>query len=90
MAKFDSEKLLAHLRSKWGSRSCPMCHGGPWQVQDSIFQLLEFNEGGLRIGGPVIPVVPVICGNCGNTMMVNALSAGALKKPEVPAKEPAE
>ena len=81
---FSTQKLLSHVREKWGSRPCPMCGQGPWNVQDRIYQLLEFNQGGLMVGGPVVPVVPVTCGNCGNTILVNAIVAKALdpQKPE--------
>lgn len=77
MAKFDSKQLIDHLQLKWGSRSCPMCGKGPWNVHDSTFQLMEFSEGGgLVLGGPIIPVIPIICANCGNTVLVNAIVSG--------------
>ena len=56
-----------------------MCGIGGWNVQDSTYQLLEFNQGSLVIGGPVIPVIPIVCNNCGNTLLVNAIIAGVLK-----------
>ena len=76
MAKFDAEKAVAHLHTKWKGRTCPMCQAGNWNVQDSTYQLLEFSEGGLVLGGPVIPVIPIVCSNCGNTVLVNAITAG--------------
>ncbi len=81
MAKFDGQLAIAHLQQKWAGRTCPMCLVGNWSVQDSTYQLTEFNEGSLVIGGPVIPVIPVICNNCGNTILVNAITAGVLKPP---------
>lgn len=87
MAKFDNTKVIAHLQSKWASRPCPMCGKGPWNVHDSTYQLTEYNEGGMVIGGPVIPVVPVICGNCGNTVLVNAIIAEVVKLSTPPSKE---
>lgn len=78
MAKFDASKAIEHLRTKWHGRPCPMCGAGNWNVQDSTYQLLEFNQGGLVIGGPVIPVIPIVCSNCGNTLLVNAITAGIL------------
>jgi hypothetical protein len=87
MAKLDTQKLIEYLKLKWGPRSCPMCSGGPWNVQDSTYLLMEYNEGGLVVGGPIIPVVPVICANCGNTVLVNAVVSGVIS-PSVPsAKE---
>ena len=77
-AKLDATRLIEHLRTKWLGTPCPMCHVVNWTVQDSIYQLLQFNQGVLRIGGPVIPVIPVVCNNCGNTVLVNAITAGLL------------
>jgi hypothetical protein len=60
-----------------------MCGSGPWSVQDKVFQLTEFHEGSVIIGGPVVPVIPVTCGNCGHTVLVNAIVAG-LMSPQAP------
>ena len=79
MAKFDGNKAIAHFSAKWAGRSCPMCGIGGWNVQDSTYQLLEFNQGSLVVGGPVIPVIPVVCNNCGNTLLVNAIIAGVIE-----------
>lgn len=76
MAKFDGSKAVEHLRAKWHGRSCQMCGAGNWNVQDSTYQLIEFNQGGLVLGGPVIPVIPITCSNCGNTILLNAITAG--------------
>lgn len=59
-----------------------MCGGEPWSVQDKVFQLTEFHQGSMVIGGPVIPVIPVSCGNCGHTVLVNALISGAISHGE--------
>jgi hypothetical protein len=83
VSKIDGEKLLQHLKTKWGGRSCPMCGVGPWSVQDAAYEVRAFGQGGLLVGGAVIPVVPVVCMNCGNTVLVNAILAGVVKqKPE--------
>ncbi len=55
-----------------------MCGKGPWNVQEKVFQLNEFHQGGFVVGGPLIPVIPVSCENCGHTVLVNAIIAGAL------------
>jgi hypothetical protein len=89
MAKFDSKKFINHLQEKWKARPCPMCGSGPWNIQDSTYQLMEFTEGVLRIGGPVIPVVPVICANCGHTVLVNAIISGVVQpSPEATVEKP--
>lgn len=86
VSKFDNTKVIAHLQKKWGSKACPMCDKGPWNVQDSTYQFAEYNEGSLVVGGPVIPVVPVICGNCGHTILINAIVAGVIQISGVPEK----
>ena len=74
-AAFDSNKAIAHLKQKWQGRMCPLCGAGNWTVVDKMFQLMEYTDGGLTLGAPVLPVIPVVCGNCGNTILVNALIA---------------
>lgn len=79
MAKFEGHQAIAHLQNKWSGRPCPMCATGNWNVQDSTFQLTEFNQGAMVLGGPVIPVIPIVCNNCGNTLLINAITAGVIK-----------
>jgi hypothetical protein len=82
MEELDARNLIAHLNRKWGeNRACPMCGGNDWNVQPSMFQLLQFAQGSLVVGGPVIPVVPIICTTCGNTILINAIIADILKPP---------
>jgi hypothetical protein len=81
MSSLDTEKFIAFIGQKWDGRSCPMCGSGPWSVQDKVFQLTEFSDGNMVIGGPVIPVVPVTCNNCGYTVVVSAILAGAISTP---------
>ncbi len=95
MAEFNSDKMLSYLQEKWGDRQCPMCGKGPLTVQDKVFQLTEFHHGSLVMGGPLVPIVPVVCNNCGNTILVNAIIAGAIQLPSpaaetVPPSQPQE
>jgi len=90
VAQFDSDKFIKLLNEKWGGRKCPMCGGGPWNVQDSPFQLMKFNEGKIVVGGPLIPVIPVSCRNCGNTVLVNAIIAGVVEPDNKPEKAESE
>lgn len=82
MAKFDANRVIEHLKQKWQGKPCPMCGHGNWKVQDSTYQLIEFNEGRFVLGGSVIPIVPVTCSNCGNTVLINAIMAGTVKRKE--------
>ena len=90
MADYESQKAIKFLTEKWAGRNCPMCGKGPWTVQDKIFQLTEFHEGNVIIGGPVVPVIPVTCGNCGNTVLLNAIISGSLAPQGEPKKEEPE
>jgi predicted nucleic-acid-binding Zn-ribbon protein len=84
MGNFDTNKFIAFISQKWSGRRCPMCGSGPWSVQDKVFQLTEFHDGNMVIGGPLVPVVPVTCSNCGYTVVVNAILSGAVSAPAKP------
>ena len=79
--KINIEKVIQQLNSKWENRPCPMCGSNSWNVSDKVYELREFHGGNLVIGsGPIFPVIPVSCNNCGNSVMVNALMAGAIER----------
>ena len=72
--KIDKTKLVKHLQGRW-TNPCPLCGVPGWTVSDSVFELREFNDGNMIIGGtPIIPVVPITCNNCGNTVFLNAIT----------------
>jgi ribosomal protein S27AE len=74
MAKLNTGKLLEELSAKWNGRACPLCGKGSWIASEKIFELREYNDGDLVLGGgPITPVVPITCDNCGNTVLVNPL-----------------
>lgn len=81
--KVNVEKVIQHLNQKWGNRACPMCGSSKWNVSDNVYELREFHGGNLVLGnGPIFPVIPVSCNNCGNSVMINALVAGAIERPK--------
>ena len=90
MSEFDQKLIVDFLREKWGGRACPMCNGGPWNIEGRVFQIPEFHKGDVILGGPVVPVVPVTCANCGNTQFVNALLAKLVSRESPPASAGAE
>lgn len=87
MKPVDSQQIIRFLTEKWQGRACPMCGAGNWNVQDHVFQLTVFSGGAIVAGGPLIPIIPVTCGNCGNTVLVNAITAGAVTPDPSEAKE---
>ena len=81
MSKIDRDKLIRFLQEKWQGRTCPMCQHGNWNVSEQVFEMREFNDGNLRLGGnsSILPLIPVTCSKCGNTIFVNAIVAGLVK-----------
>jgi predicted RNA-binding Zn-ribbon protein involved in translation (DUF1610 family) len=78
LVKFDSQKIIQYLNTKWAVKPCPMCGIIKWNVSDKLFELREYHGGDLVIGGQasIIPLIPIICSNCGNTIFINAIVAG--------------
>lgn len=81
MANINQDKLINILNEKWGNRPCNMCGTGNWLVSDKVFELREFNNGDLIIGGgPITPLVTITCSECGNTILINPIVIGVLDK----------
>lgn len=82
MKKADSNEIINFLNTKWSGVSCPLCGGREWSVTDKFFELREFQDGNIIIGGnsAITPVIPVTCKNCGNTVLINAITTGLLKE----------
>lgn len=81
MSNVNQDKLIEELNKKWGGRGCPMCGNASWIVSDNVFEIREFNNGNLIVGGgPILPLVTVSCDNCGNTILINPLVLGVMDK----------
>lgn len=83
MQKPTGQEIIDYINSHWINQVCPMCGSKQWNVADKIFELREFNEGNLVLGGPnasIVPVITVTCTHCGNTVFINALTSGLLKR----------
>jgi len=77
------EKLVSFIKTKWKPPyACACCGANNWNVTQEVFQMTEFTQAGLVLGGPVVPLAPVTCNNCGNTVLLNALMAGVVTTPE--------
>lgn len=79
--KIDQKKLETFLK-KVNAPVCAFCGKKHWSVGDTLFQLTEFQNGNIVIGGnqKVFPLVPVVCDNCGNTLFLNAIKAGVISE----------
>jgi hypothetical protein len=64
------------------------CNAHNWILNDKVFELREFQGGGLIIGGEssVFPVITVTCKDCGNTYFFNAILLGVIEKGDGQAK----
>ena len=72
-------KALAHLKSKWtGERKCQVCKSDIWNVHPELYELRQFNEGNMVLGGPLVPLLVIECTNCGNTIFMNAMRASVV------------
>lgn len=80
MEEKDLSNVISFIRNKWSDNViCPMCRTRSFNVSNEIFELRKYNNGGLVVGGtPIVPIIPVTCMNCGNTILVNAMVAGAI------------
>lgn len=81
--KLDVDKqnqLIAKLNGFRHSNICSVCGNSKWSASDTIFELREFKEGNLIIGGnqPIFPVMPITCNICGNTNFINPIILGIL------------
>jgi hypothetical protein len=62
--------------------TCSICgEARSWVVNDTVFEMREFNDGNLIIGGQtkVMPVISVNCSNCGNLILLSAIKIGVIK-----------
>ena len=77
------QEILNIITSQCTVRKCPMCGGNNWNIEDKIFELREFNNGNLILGGgnsSIIPLLAKTCTQCGNTQFLNALMCGAIDR----------
>jgi hypothetical protein len=82
----DAQKaeVLQRLIERTGRfMNCSVCHSERFVPSDIVFELREFNNGDLFVGGPILPVLPVSCGACGHTLFFNALHLGLVVTPDV-------
>jgi hypothetical protein len=77
----QQKKLIAKLQQTGWAEICSVCKDSNWNISDTIFELREFQSGGLVIGGgrPIYPVIPMACSRCGNTIFLNAVITGVLE-----------
>lgn len=82
--KINQEKIQEYVK-KISPPECPLCHHRNWSINDTIFQLTEFQHGNIIFGGnqTIFPVIPITCDNCGNAYFINPLKAGIITKEDI-------
>jgi hypothetical protein len=73
--------LKSHISENWKSPAeCQVCKKNSWNISNFVYELREFSNGNLVIGGSsgIFPVCPVTCNSCGNTIFINPLIAGII------------
>jgi len=84
MTKEQVQELINKINQKSGNNlQCNICHGKSWSVTENIFQMLEYKDGKIVLGGSVsiLPLIPITCNDCGNTIFINAIKVGLVSPP---------
>lgn len=79
--RVSRDRMKEYLSKIHGS-PCMLCKSNKWEISDQVFQVMEFDTDGLRIGGASYPIIPLTCMNCGNTYFINTLVAGLIDQPD--------
>lgn len=76
------KKIAGEKLSVFFSKPCEVCSGKEWVLNDTIFELREFEKGKLIIGveSSIFPVLAVTCKSCGRTYFFNAILLGLIEK----------
>ena len=81
----EQKKILIEKLKNIKNATCLSCGANEWTISPKVFELREFNNGNLVIGGQnssIIPVIEVTCKNCGRIVLYNALVMGIIKPNE--------
>jgi hypothetical protein len=92
ISKEQREILMKFLNERWKMPPCQMCGDAGWVVSDRVFELREFTQGALVIGGGsvIYPVIPINCPKCGHTLLLSAILAGIIEEPAPTSKQGGE
>jgi hypothetical protein len=81
----ESQTALTWLNIHWQNQACPFHGPTKWEV-GQVIMTLPYSGGGVSLGGPTYPLLVVTCTQCGHTVLVNAIVAGVVPRPEQPAR----
>ena len=82
LTKEQTDLIISKLNNFKDKRQpCSVCGGCQWIINDTIFEVREFNMGDMVIGGAnsaVMPMVSISCVNCGHTRFLSAIKLGVI------------
>ncbi|MBQ5873493.1 MAG: hypothetical protein IIW58_05045 [Bacteroidales bacterium] len=78
----QKNELIKKLNS-YGNKTqpCPICGGKRWNVNDTIVEIREFNNGDMVFGGSdsaIIPMITINCEECGYIRFLSAIKLGII------------
>ena len=78
----QADQILNKLNAcKDKRKSCSICGENKWVINDTIFEIREFNMGNLIVEGAdyrIMPLISISCENCGYTKFLNAIKLGII------------
>jgi len=81
MISLNREKFLEQINAQWKTKVCPMCQKNNWNIGDHFVSTVNLSDnGGIQLGGSIMPLITMTCMNCGNTLFVNPLVIDAVNK----------
>jgi hypothetical protein len=83
----EMAKIASWLNTHWhGGTTCPICGHNDWGVNPKLFEMREFQGGGLVVGFTLIqPLVIISCRVCGHVLLFNAAVMGVWSPTTKPA-----
>ena len=91
LSEKDYAKVAGFLAINDGNKGCSFCGTSNFSLHNTIYQLSEFRQGAIAVGGPLIPIVVLQCDKCGKVDFYNALHLGVVEtQNSPPAKEEAK
>lgn len=57
---------------------CPVCGKQQWSISGLITEMREYENGSVKLGGPLVPFVNITCNTCGHAILFNAIHIGLL------------
>ena len=85
----QANQIIQQLNNDRDKRlPCGICGNNDWIINDTIWEIREFNGGDFILGGnsSIMPMISISCSKCGNTHFLNAIKLGVIS-PQVPPKD---